>query len=206
MNAPYVREQLKVALRVARFEQDAVRGFDQTFDGFFRSFFGIVLCAPLYVLILFAERRIFANAPVELPEVSLPPLPAANLTFAIVASTTYLAHWIAFPLVMIYLTKLIGAQTRYVPFIVAFNWTSCVTLALTTLPALFYLIGVISIIGAEILTFPILMFAMVYHWKVAREALDISNLNAGGIVLIELLLGLFISLTDTWLRAGLIEG
>jgi hypothetical protein len=47
MNASYVREQLKVALRVTRFEQDAVRDFDQTFSGFFCSFFGIILCAPL---------------------------------------------------------------------------------------------------------------------------------------------------------------
>jgi hypothetical protein len=57
MNAAYVREQILVALRVARFEKAAIHDFDQSLDGFFRSFFGIVLCAPLYVLILTAERR-----------------------------------------------------------------------------------------------------------------------------------------------------
>nr|TFG52562.1 MAG: hypothetical protein E4H34_04825 [Hyphomicrobiales bacterium] len=173
MNSAYVRAQLLIALRVARFEKGAVHEFDHSLDGFFRSFFGIVLCAPLYTLVLYAERRIVANAPLETPDVLFSPLPAVNFAFLTMETLTYLAHWIAFPVAMIYLTRLLGAQERYVPFIVAFNWTSCVALTLTTLPSLLYLIGAASILGANAISFPIVMFAVAYHWLVARETLAI---------------------------------
>ncbi|MEE8439967.1 MAG: hypothetical protein V3S07_10285 [Micropepsaceae bacterium] len=204
MNAAYVREQLAIALRVARFEKDSVRDFDQSFDGFFRSFFGIILCAPLYLLIVLAERRITENAPIELPEASFPSMPPTSVTYIALESLSYLAGWIAFPLAMIFLARLIGASPRYVPFIVAYNWTSCVALALLTIPSALYLIGVIPITGAILLSYPILLFTIVYHWKVAREGLDISALTAVGIVLFDVILGLFIALTLARLRAGLV--
>ncbi len=206
MNAAYVREQLKVALRVARFEQYAVRDFDKSFDGFFRSFFGIILCAPFYVLIIFADRRIAANAPTEMPGVEIGPLPLMNLTFVAFESMKYLTNWIAFPLAMIFLTRILGAGPRYVPFIVAYNWTSCVVFALSIIPPVLYLSGVIPIVAASSLSIPIILFAIAYRFKVAREALDITGLNAAGIVLFDLLLSLFIVLANARLRAGLVEG
>jgi len=206
MNAAYVREHLKIALRVARFEKDSVRDFDQSFDGFFRSFFGIVLCAPFFMLVLFAERRIVANAAIEMPEVSFPPLPPANLIFFALESANYLASWIVFPLAMIFLTRLLGVGERYVPFIVAYNWTSCIVFALTAIPSLLFLLGVVPIAGAVVLYYPVVLFAIAYHWKVAYEGLNISALNAAGIVLFDFVLSLFIALTDAQLRAGLVEG
>ena len=206
MNAAYVRKQLNVALRVARFEQHAVRDFDQSFDGFFRSFFGIILCAPFYVLIMFADQRIAANAPIEMPGVEIPPQPPMNLAFAALESMNYLANWIAFPLAMILLTRILGVGPRYVPFVVAYNWTSCVIFALTVIPTALYLSGVVPIVAASSLSIPVIMLAIAYRFKVAREALDISGLNAAGIVLFDLLLSLFIVLVDTRLRAGLVEG
>ncbi len=205
MNVAYVREQLTIAIRVARFEKDSVGDFDQSFDGFFRSFFGIVLCAPFFVLVLFAERRIAANAPIEMPEVSFPQLPPANLSFFLLESANYLTNWILFPLAMVFLARLLGAGQRYVPFIVAFNWTSCVLFALSAIPSLLYLVGVVPISGAIVLYYPVVLFAIVYHWKVAHEGLDISGLNAAGIVLFDIILSLFIALTDARLRAGLVE-
>jgi hypothetical protein len=206
MNRAYVREQLKIALRVAGFEKDSVRDFDQSFDGFFRSFFGIALCAPFFVLALFAERRIAARAPIELPDVSFPPLPPANLIFVALESINYLASWIVFPLAMIFMTRLLGVGERYVPFIVAYNWTSCIVFALTAIPSLLFLLGVVPISGAIVLYYPVVLFAIVYHWKVAYEGLGISGLNAAGIVVFDLVLSLFIAYTDARLRTGLVEG
>jgi hypothetical protein len=183
-----------------------VRDFDQSFDGFFRSFFGILLCAPFYVLIVFTDRRIAASAPAEMPGVSIPPLPPANLTFAALESVNYLVNWIAFPLAMIFITRILGAGPRYVPFIVAYNWTSCVIFALTVIPPVFYLSGVLPIAAASFLSIPVIVLAIAYRFIVAREALDIPGLTAAGIVLFDLLLSLFIVLVDTRLRAGLVEG
>jgi hypothetical protein len=206
MNIAYVREQLLTALRVARFDKGAVHEFDQSLDGFFRSFFGIFLCAPLYLLVLYGERRFVANAPLESPDIVFSPLPSVSFSFVALETFVYLANWIAFPVAMVYLTRLLGVQQRYVPFIVAFNWTSCIALALTTIPSLLYLAGVASVIGANTLSIPIVVFAVAYHWLVAREALAVSNSNTAGIVVIELLIGLFIALVDSRLRAGLVGG
>jgi hypothetical protein len=206
MNAAYVREQLKVALRVVRFEQEAVRDFDQSFDGFFRSFFGILLCAPFYVLIVLTDRRIATNAPAEMPGVEIGPLPPTNATFVALESMNYLANWIAFPLAMIFITRILGVGPRYVPFIVAYNWTSCVIYALTIVPPVLYLSGLVPIVAASSLSLPVILLAIAYRFKVAREALEISGLNAAGIVLFDLLLSLLIVLVNTRFRAGLVEG
>ena len=206
MNAAYVREQLKVALRVARFEQHAVRDFDKSFNGFFRSFFGILLCTPFYVLIVFTDRRIADNAPTEIPGVEIGPLPLMNLTFVAFESMKYLTNWIAFPLAMIFLTRILGAGPRYVPFIVAYNWTTCVIYALSIIPPALYLSGIVPIVAASSLSLPVILLAIAYRFRVAREALDITGLNAAGIVLFDLLLTMLIVLVDTRLRAGLVEG
>ena len=205
MNADYVREQLKVALRFARFEQDAIRDFDQSFDGFFRSFIGILLCAPLYVLIVLADRRIAASAPSEMPGVEFAPLPPANLAFFVLELANYLVNWIAFPIAMVFITRIIGAGPRYVPFIVAYNWTSCVIFALTIIPPVLYLSGLLPISAASAFSLPVILLAIAYRFKVAREALEVSGLNAAGIVLFDLLLSLLIVMLNTQLRAGLVE-
>ncbi len=205
MNAVYVRAQLQAALRVVRFEQQATRDFDQSFDGFFRSFFGIILCAPFYVLIVLADRRIAVNAPTEMPGIEIPPQPPMNLVFIILESINYLASWIVFPLAMIFLTRILGAGSRYVAFIVAYNWTSCIVFALTIIPTFLYLAGVISVVAASTLSIPVIFLAILYRWKVAYDALEISGLTAAGIVIFDLLLSMFIVLVDTRLRAGLIE-
>jgi len=204
MNAAYVRGQLEVALRFARFEKDAIRDFDQTFDGFFRSFVGIVLCVPFYVLIVLADRRIAVNAPTEMPGVEIGPLPPANLAFLALESMNYLVNWIAFPLAMIFITRIIGAGRRYVPFIVAYNWTSCVIFALTIIPPVLYLSGLVPVAAASSFSLPVILLAVAYRFKVAREALDVSALNAAGIVLFDLLLSLLIVMVNTQLRAGLV--
>ena len=54
--------------------------------------------------------------------------------------------------------------------------------------------------------FPVILLAIAYRFKVAREALDITGLNAAGIVLFDLLLTMLIVLADMRLRGGLVEG
>ena len=162
--------------------------------------------APFFAVVLFTERRIVANAPIEMPEVAFPQLPPANFFFFLLESANYLTNWIIFPLAMIFLARLLGAGQRYIPFIIAFNWTSCVIFALSTIPSLLFLVGAVPISGAIVLYYPVVLFAIVYHWKVAHEGLGISGLNAAGIVLFDLILSLFIALTDARLRTGLIEG
>ena len=198
----YVRQSLATAIRVARFEPQAVAGFDNSFEGFYRSFFGVILCAPLYLLTVLAERRLALEADAETSAAasSLPPPSAALYGLEIV---TYLVNWLAFPLVMIAIVRLIGATTRYVPFIVAYNWTSCIVIAATVVPYALYLAGALSLAGILAFYYPIAMMTLLYRWRVAKDALQIPGMTAVGVVILEALLSIFVALGAWRLRMTL---
>ncbi|MEY4879267.1 MAG: hypothetical protein RJB62_736 [Pseudomonadota bacterium] len=200
----YMRHELETALRAAGFDRSALHQFDDSLRGFFYSFLGIFLCAPLYVLVLLAERRITDNAAVEMPSLALAPLPPANLAFAALESANYLANWVLFPLAMIFLANIMGAGKRYVPFVVAYNWTGCIILAATVLPYLLYLARIVPIEGVMILYYPVIFFAFALRWTVARDTLKISGLNAAGIVIFDFLLSILMAVLVGKLREGLV--
>lgn len=202
MNLAYVRSQIGVALRVARFEPGAVHDFDHSVDGFFRSFFAIVLCAPFYLFAVLAQRRIAENAPTEMPSLDAGTPLAITPGYILFESFSYLANWLAFPIAMILIVRLIDATTRYAPFVVAYNWTACVVMFVSFVPQLLYLAGVIPITAVLGLYLPILIFAAVYEWRVAREALEISGWSAAGIVLIDYLLSSLVGMVIERLAIG----
>jgi hypothetical protein len=156
------------------------------------------------VLVLLAERRITDNAAVEMPSLALAPLPPANLAFAALESANYLANWVLFPLAMIFLANIMGAGKRYVPFVVAYNWTGCIILAATVLPYLLYLARIVPIEGVMILYYPVIFFAFALRWTVARDTLKISGLNAAGIVIFDFLLSILMAVLVGKLREGLV--
>jgi hypothetical protein len=203
IDGSYMRHALATALRVARFDRQAIAGFDQSFEGFYRSFFGIVLCAPFYILIILAERRMASDPATAMPELARTALPPISTTLLTVETLTYLASWLTFPLLMIVVVRLIGATARYVPFIVAYNWTSCIILGATVIPYALYLTGAISLAGILALYYPIAIYTLIYRWGIARDGLQISSLTAMGIVILDFLLSIFVALAAARLRGGL---
>ena len=194
MNFGYIRHALATAFHVARFDKNAMGDFDHSFEGFFRSFIGIVLCAPLYVVVLLAERRMAVDATALMPELSAAGLPPADLAYYVVEGGTYLIEWLAFPLAMIGIVRLIGAGANYVPYIIAYNWSGCLVMAVTVLPYMLYLGGLISLTGVIILYYPITIFTLVYRWRIAHDGLRISGMTATGVVLFDFLLTIFVAL------------
>jgi hypothetical protein len=203
IDAFYVRHALATALRMARFDRTAIADFDQSYEGFFRSFYGILLCAPIYAVILIAERRLAADPNAELSELTLARLPPPSLALYALEALTYLVSWLAFPLAMILMVRLLGATRRYVPLIVAYNWSSCILLAAMALPWLLYLSGVVSVTGVAALYAAVWTFGFIYRWIVAREGLQTSGLTAAGIAIFDYLLGLLILYGASRLRARL---
>jgi hypothetical protein len=200
MDSAYMRHALATALRVARFDRQAIAAFDQSFEGFYRSFFGLLLCAPLYILIVAAERRMALDPEVAMPELARTALPPISATLVTIETLTYLASWLTFPLLMIVVVRLIGATARYVPFIVAYNWTSCIVLAATVVPYALYFTGILSLAGILALYYPIAIYTLVYRWGIARDGLQISGLTAMGIVILDFLLSIFVALGAARLR------
>jgi hypothetical protein len=192
----YVRHALATAIRIARADRQAIAEFDHSFEGFYRSFYGIVLCAPIYALMVLGERRIA----MEEPAATDPDRPLSLGLFALEAMN-YLVGWLAFPLVMIGIVRLIGATPRYVPFIVAYNWTSCIVYAVTVVPYALYLAGALTPTALVAMLFPISLLTLVYRWIVAREALQIPNMTAVGITILDALLGTLLAVGASQMKS-----
>jgi hypothetical protein len=105
----------------------------------------------------------------------------------------YVIAWVAFPLVMLAVTRWIGRAHRFFDFMVPYNWCQ------VPQSALFLLVGIGSesrILGAragEPLDVAAAIATLIYEWYIARVALDTTGSLAVFVVLVDLVLGVFIS-------------
>jgi len=159
--------------------------FDDTVQGFWRSFFAAVVALPFYVAII-------AAAPVDQPVTVTP------AAYVLTQAIAYVCGWTAFPLVMSHVARFIGRDGHYVRYIVAANWCSIIPLGIFGILALLGASGTIPGGVVDFLYFGVLLWTLSFHWFVARTALQINGIGATGIVALDILLGLMISgIADT---------
>jgi hypothetical protein len=181
---PVVRpDELMTAIfacaRLLRFDAEAVTLFDNSVEGFWKSFNAAAVVAPLYLILLLVS--------VLTGEVDSP------LRFIAAEAIAYVAGWVAFPLAMVYIARHLGRDDFYLRYIVAFNWFQ-VPQAMMMMP--------VSLLGAASATPNPVIFALgvgvlatmlMYEWFIARTALQIDGAAAAALVLIDLLLKMLIS-------------
>jgi hypothetical protein len=134
--------------------------------------------APAYVLVLLDQYRL----------AGWPDQPWAT---AFVEGLGYVIGWTAFPLAAIPLTRLLGLSERYVPLIVANNWSTVIQVALYTLVVILGLILPASMRTTALLTATLTI--LVYQWFVIRSALITTGGIAAALVVIDLLLSVTVS-------------
>jgi hypothetical protein len=201
MNSAYVRHALVTAFRAARFETGVTDAFDNSFEGFYRSFFASVVSLPFYVFLVYGQERMLGGAGEPVAE----PGPAASgAGYYLIEAFAFAVDWLAMPLAMIGVVRLLKANHRYVPFVVAYNWGNCVVYAAFAVPLTAYFLGFASSSVMAILYYGVLMFVLSYRWRLARETLRISSLNAAAVVIIDVLLGVLIDLLTARLHKGLL--
>ncbi len=168
---------LKGLLRLTRFETDGFHHFDASLDGFWKSFWAAALALPVWAL-LQAEQMAAAH-------------PAAPLRYAALQSIAYAVGWLAYPLLMVRISRFLDRQHNYFRYMVAYNWFQLVEAA-AWLPLL-VLIGSqapADLIALVWLATHAALFA--YGWFIARHGLEIEGTTAGALVIIDFLLGLLI--------------
>jgi hypothetical protein len=169
------------AWRLARGDRGGLTCFDRSLDGFWRSFRAAVITYPLFLVLLTMR--------VSVAECQR----SGGLRIVIVETIAYVIAWVAFPLIMLALTRGIGRAQRFFDFMVPYNWCQ--------LPqsALFVLVGVGTesrMLGQRTgvsLDIVAALATLVYEWYIARVALEIPGSTAAFIVLIDIFLGVFIS-------------
>lgn len=175
----YVLRSIFGAWRLAMFDKSAMTWFDLGVSGFWRSFAVALLVAPIYFLTILV--------PIENPQTEQP----IEVGFA-VNLAIYVLTWIVFPVVMIFIARILGLSRCYVPFIVAHNWSQII-IVLAQLPINLVRISGVFDQQAAVLAGMVVFFAILaYNWFIARTALRATAGVAAGVVVIDLLIEILV--------------
>jgi hypothetical protein len=163
------------AWRLAHFDVQGAAYFDRSPEGALRSFWAAAILLPAYAVMVLMY---LADNP--------PALGWTGLIF--VYGLDYVLRWVAFPVAMIWLARLLDCETRYFGWLAMYNWSQ-VLATLATLP-------VSAVISGDLLPEPVLFLLgpivyialFAYLWFIARAGLGIGPLSAIGVVLTDLTL------------------
>ena len=171
------------ALQLARLDRGGMRYFDATIDGFWRSFQAAVIAAPVYLLLVLLRAD--------------HPLSPDPVRATLIEAIGYVIDWTAFPLAAWYLCRAFNCSSRYVGFIVAYNWANVLQMlafvpiallsATDLLPA-----GVVSVIALAVT-----VAVIYYQYFIARTALSIEALPAIGFVAVSFIIDLLLDTVET---------
>ena len=166
---------------LALLDRNALRYFDLSHRGTWRSFWAAAYCYPFFLL----ERWL------ELPGEDVANTGLSHIF--LVETIAYVVGWTAFPLAALALCRWLGREEGGFDFITAYNWS----IILQT--ALFVLIGLLSLVLPDSTAIALqrmgLVAALIYEWFIAFVAIGGGAGIAGLVVLLDIVLGLFIQLT-----------
>jgi hypothetical protein len=190
ITAAEVARAIQGCWRLARLDPSGMDFFDKTIDGFWRSFWVAALVAPAYLVLRDIQLSV-----IEVTAGPLRHIAAELIAFAIL--------WVAYPLAMFHLTRLMDRSEKYVGYIVAYNWSHIFQFAFL-LPILLMVPNEPAVPGAWatfILAANLVVF--LYVGYIAKTALNISTMMAAGVVALDVALLNFISgIRDTILISG----
>lgn len=169
---------------LARRQPGGLAYFNASREGFVNSFWAVALIAPAQ-LGLDVLGGLFSSGPDWL-------LPLAVVVIALVVDA------VAFPLVMAAVSSELGRGHRWVLFVVAYNWSGVLRMAVF-LPAA---LAAMLVPALEPLAGGVMIVLLIYQAYVAHVALDVPPLTAAGIVLLDVLLDAAVALASQALLGG----
>ncbi len=165
---------------------NAMRLFDASYGGFWRSFQAVILVVPAYELTVLADHRAYLAA-----------AEAGTFNEAAYFAAKWLAFafdWVTLPLLLAALARFLNIQKGYPAYVVARNWSSVLTVLPFAVIALADLAGLIS---PQVLFFPSLLalaIALRFSYLIARRALDVGVDVAIGFVVLDFLVSLALTM------------
>jgi hypothetical protein len=159
------------AARIVGRDPDAFDDFNVTADGFWRSFAAILPTALLAWPFFVSNYRIA----VETAQADGKAVPDFSLAHDYAYLCLLFAIW---PVASAFLAKALGVARNYSRYLIAYNWMSVPAMALSLIPHLFYLSGLIGWQGM-ILPSIVMFFGLAYlSWYVALRGLETTPLIA----------------------------
>jgi hypothetical protein len=106
----------------------------------------------------------------------------------------YVLGWTVFPVVMVPVSWALSLSSAYVRYIIAYNWSAVVQVALILPVALIDATPGIPDSVVSVVQILVTAFLFTYQWFIARVALSAAVVTAVIVVLVDFLLGLVITL------------
>ena len=186
-----IRAGLTGASGLLRGDAGAMRHFDVSFEGFWKSFFAILVILPIVLLYIHGEWQTLSLAEAR----SGDPLdvPPSYGVFLLKRLFVTLLDWLAYPLIVLAAARPLGIEARVVPYIVAQNWCTAIVSAIVAAPGIMFGYGLTSGTIAGMMTLVLFAFALRYFYVVARIALDVPAGFAIGLVAFNAVSSLFFS-------------
>jgi hypothetical protein len=167
------------AWRLARLDSGAMSYFECTPAGFWKSFFAAVIVAPGFAIIIAYE---FAQVEIE----------AGALRILMVETLSYVLGWVVFPVLVHQICEAIGKREAYIGYIVAFNWSKVIQIAVF-LPAIGLIaLGALPGDSGSLLRLIVSIMILFYEWFVTRTALAVTAAGAVGFVVLDFVIDLII--------------
>lgn len=182
-----IRAALDGSWLLLRNRPEGMTFFDQSIHGFWRSFQVIFLLIPAFLLSGLSEKQLYFIENLYHPE-GFP-----NRAFWTAQAFGLGIDWVALPIILAALAVPIGISHRYVPYVVARNWTSLLASIPFMINYMLFLLGIISPGIAVLLSLTCVVVVLWYRFLVARIALQASISLAVGIVVLDILLSLVIA-------------
>ncbi|HZH26524.1 MAG TPA: hypothetical protein VEY95_05010 [Azospirillaceae bacterium] len=182
LGPPTIREAaygVHGVFRLLRFDRSGLAFFDASAAGAMRSFWLAPVLFPAFLLISMLQMWGI------LGEVGF-------AEFLLVEAVAYVIGWTLYPLAAWYVAERLDRAGRYTGYLTAYNWF-VVPQAVLWLPLVAAVGGglVPEAMGDWLLTlFGFLV--LVYHWFIAREALELPGPVSFGLVVLDVLLAAFV--------------
>ena len=176
------------AYRLAWLDSSGMNWFNLTLPGFWRSFAAALVVAPPYAVILILHIHD------GIGDIGW---------YFLVESVSYVIGWVAFPVIMAGVTMMFSFHSTYVPFIIAYNWSSLVQVAVVLPVLLLNATGLLPPTVGALLGILVTGAILFYQWFVAKTALRTTTGMAIAVVVLDFVIGRLINAgADRLVAAG----
>ena len=168
------------SLRLAFGDKNGTNYFNTSHLGFWRSFTAAIIVAPIFILFL-NVRYIVSDSDINF------------FRFVSIYATAYVIGWIVFPLVINYITGILGNGEKFVSYIVMYNWASVLQNFIYLPFAIIVEAHLIYGTASTIIGLCLLGLVFLYTSFITKTVLEVSNSIAAAIVVLDLILSVIIS-------------
>jgi hypothetical protein len=172
---PTLGETLLALAGLWRFVREgapALRWFDRSMAGFWRSFGVAVIAAPLQALLIATQTAAPADG-------------AGWFRLIAVEASAYVMLWVAFPLALYHIAARLDRVPQYVDFVIVYNWTNIPWLVISLVVTLLASSGVVPGAAVQVLAGILYIGILSFEWFIARQTLRLGGLACAGLVALD---------------------